>query len=113
MPHVSVLHARLKVSGGMHVGRGRVAVEVVRGSAVTGRGAGIGVGSDPAEDQSALDLLDRLGDLDAARAGLGAVEGRAAAPHAFLLVEDLQALVSPVVAGVEDEPMRVDDGSGA
>ena len=47
-----------------------------------------------AEDQGALDLLDRLGDLDAARAGLGAVEGGAAAPHALVVVEDLQPLVA-------------------
>ena len=44
------------------------------------------------EHQRALDLLDRLGDLDAARAGLGAVERGAAAPHAVDLVEDVEAL---------------------
>src|SRR6476659_5735558 len=63
--------------------------------------------------QGALDLLDRLGDLDAAGAGLGAVEGRAAAPHALLVVEDLQALLGGLVAAVEDEPVRVDDGGRA
>ena len=62
-----------------------------------------------AEDQRALHFLDRLGDLDAARAGLGAVEGGAAAPHALLVVEDLQALVGALVAAVEDEPVRADD----
>ena len=39
-----------------------------------------------------LDLGDRLGHLDAARARLGAVEGRAAPPHALLVVEDVEAL---------------------
>ena len=33
------------------------------------------------EDQGALDLLDRLGDLDPARAGIGAVEGGPATPR--------------------------------
>ena len=58
-------------------------------------GAGLASGarreaSDLAGQQRLLDLLDRLGDLDAARARLGAVEGRAAAPHALAVVEDLQ-----------------------
>ena len=44
-----------------------------------------------AADRRRLDLGDRLGDLDAARARLGAVEGRAAAPHALLVVEDVEA----------------------
>src|SRR6188768_2427716 len=65
--------------------------------------------SEGARDHRALDLLDRLGDLDATRARLGAVEGRAAAPHALLLVEDLQALLGALVPRVEDEPVRVDD----
>ena len=54
--------------------------------------------SEAARDQRPLDLLDRLGDLDAARAGVGAVEGRAAAPDALLVVEDLQALLAALVA---------------
>src|SRR4051794_6004726 len=65
--------------------------------------------SDGAREQRALDLLDRLRDLDAAGAGLRAVEGRAAAPHALLLVEDLEALGGAVVPAVEDEPVGVDD----
>src|SRR5690349_9355064 len=65
--------------------------------------------SDLARQQGALDLLDRLGHLDAARARLAAVEGRAAAPHALLVVEDLQAQVRALVPAVEDEPVRVDD----
>src|SRR2546421_1980183 len=65
--------------------------------------------SDPARDQGALDLLDRLGDLDATRARVRAVERRAATPHAFTVVEDLQALLAALVARVEDEAVRVDD----
>src|SRR3954467_1577699 len=61
------------------------------------------------EHQRALDLLDRLGDLDTARAGLRAVEGRAAAPHSVDLIEDVQPLGGALVAAVEDESVRVDD----
>ena len=60
-------------------------------------------------EQRPLDLLDRLGDLDAARAGVGAVEGRPAAPDALLVVQDLQPLLGALVAAVEDEPVGVDD----
>src|SRR5215207_7315582 len=63
----------------------------------------------PAEDQGALDLLDRLGDLDAARAGLGAIEGGPAAPDTFAVVEDFQPFVAALVAAVEDEPVGADD----
>src|SRR5699024_7786386 len=63
----------------------------------------------PREQQRALDLLDRLGHLDAAGARVGAVEGGAAPPHALGVVEDLQTLRGALVAGVEDEPVRVDD----
>ena len=41
------------------------------------------------EQDGPLDLLDRLGDLDVAGAGLGAVEDGAAAPDAVALVQDL------------------------
>ena len=61
------------------------------------------------EHQRALDLLDRLGHLDAARAGLGAVEGGAAAPHAVDLVEDVEPLRCGFIAAVEDEPVGIDD----
>src|SRR5919107_1313747 len=77
--------------------------------------AGGGVGPAPshlAGEQRALDLLDRPGDLDPARAGLRAVEGRAAAPHTFLVVQDLQSQVGSLVPAVEDEPVRVDNGGG-
>ena len=70
---------------------------------------GGGAASDAPEDQRALDLLDRLGDLDAARAGVGAVEGRAAAPHALAVVEDLEPLLGALVAAVEDEAVGRDD----
>ena len=49
------------------------------------------------------------GDADLARAGLGAVEDRAAAPHPFAVVQDLQPLVGRVVA-VEDEAVGVHEG---
>jgi hypothetical protein len=62
----------------------------------------------------ALDFLDGLADLDAARAGLGAIENGAAAPHAVDLVEDLESLGSGLVAarGSEDswiQPMATTD----
>src|SRR3954454_18633416 len=82
------------------------------GSMIMG-GAYVDAGLDAPEDQGALDLLDRLRDLDAAGAGVGAVEGRAAAPDAFPLVEDLQSLLAAVVAAVEDEAVGVDDGGRA
>src|SRR6476620_332833 len=56
-----------------------------------------------------LDFGNRLRHLDASRAGFGAVEGGAAAPHAFLVVQDLQAHVAGVITGSEDEPVGVHD----
>ena len=50
-----------------------------------------GPGSGLAAHDRLLDLGDRLRHLDAAGAGVGAVEGRAAAPHALLVVEDVEA----------------------
>src|SRR5699024_12255024 len=50
-----------------------------------------------------------FGYLDAARAGRGAVEGRAAAPPALLVVEDLQTHVAALITRIEDETMRSDD----
>src|SRR5690606_22610191 len=64
-----------------------------------------------AEDRL-LDLCDGFGDLDAARAGLGAVEGRAAAPHALFVVEDVESDVGVVIARIEDEAVRVHDRGG-
>ena len=61
------------------------------------------------EHQRPLDLLNRLGHLDASRAGIGAVERGAAAPDAVDLVEDVEPLGGAFVAAVEDEPVRVDD----
>ncbi len=80
-----------------------------------GSGGGQGsrtLGVELVREQGALDLLDRLGDLDAAGAGLGAVEGRAAAPHPLLVVEHLEALGPALVPAVEDEAVRVDDCRG-
>src|SRR5690606_24345782 len=68
--------------------------------------------SDATVEDLALDLLDRLRDGDAAGARLGAVVGRAAAPHAVEVVHHRQALGGALVARVEDEAVRVDDGGG-
>src|SRR5690606_29929615 len=57
-------------------------------------------GSDAAVEDLALDLLDRLRDGDAAGARLGAVVGRAAAPHAVEVVHHRQALGGALVARV-------------
>src|SRR5271163_3729681 len=66
--------------------------------------------SSASEHQRTLDLLDRLGHLDAPRAGVGAVERGAAAPDAVDLVEDVEPLGRGLVTAVEDEAVRVDDG---
>src|SRR5690606_19277829 len=68
--------------------------------------------SDATVEDLALDLRDRLRDGDAAGARLGAVVGRAAAPHAVEVVHHRQALGGALVARVEDEAVRVDDGGG-
>ncbi len=67
--------------------------------------------SGPALHDGRRDLEDGPGDVDASRAGVGAVEDRPAAPHAVRVGQDLQPLVGPGVAGVEDEPVGVHDGS--
>ena len=64
---------------------------------------------DGAGQDCLLDLGDSLGHLDASWASVGAVEGGAAAPHAFLVVQDLQTHVSAFVTRIEDEAVRVDD----
>src|SRR4051812_23893400 len=66
--------------------------------------------SDAVVEDRPLHLLDGLGDLDVAGAGLGAAERRAAAPDAGALVEDVEAVGGGLVAGVEDEAVGVDDG---
>src|SRR5690606_2150661 len=68
--------------------------------------------SGPAVEELPLDLLDGLGHRDAARASLGAVVGRAAAPQAVHAVEDRQAVAGGLVARVEDEAVRVHDRGG-
>src|SRR5579859_199237 len=60
-------------------------------------------------DEGALDLFDSLGDGNAARAGFGAVEDRAAAPDAQAVAQNVQAFGGAAVAAVEDEAMRVDN----
>ena len=68
---------------------------------------------DGAREDCLLDLGDSLGHLDATWACFGAVEGGAAAPHAFLVVQDLQAHVAGIIAGVENEAVCVHDRSRA
>src|SRR5690606_2763238 len=68
--------------------------------------------SSAAVEQLALDLLDRLRHGDAARAGLRAVVGGAAAPHAVEVVQHREPLGRAPVARVEDEAVRVDYGGG-
>src|SRR5688572_27983418 len=54
------------------------------------------------EQQCALHILDRFGDLDVTRASIGAIEDRAAAPDPLPLVQDRQSFGRAVVAAVED-----------
>src|SRR5512132_4337293 len=68
--------------------------------------------SEAVEQDRALHLLDRLGDLDPAWARVGAVERRPTAEHARLLRQDLQALLTGLVPRVVDEPVGVHDRRG-
>src|SRR4029453_3915548 len=61
------------------------------------------------EQQGPLHFLDGLGDLDAPGTGVGAVEGGPATPDPLLVVQHGEALGGPLVAGVEDEAVGVDD----
>src|SRR5215467_13114152 len=60
-----------------------------------------------------FDLFDQVGYVDAARAGIGAVEYGTAAPHAFLLAQDGEAFGPGLVAAVEDEAVGIHDSSRA
>src|SRR5689334_2840106 len=60
-----------------------------------------------------LDFLDGVGDMDAARARLGAIEDGATAPDTIAVAQDAQALAGGAVAAVEDEAVSVHDGGGA
>src|SRR5699024_12217683 len=55
----------------------------------------------------------RLGGLGCPGARFRAGGRGAAAPHAGDVVEDVEAFGGALVAAVEDEPVRVDDGRGA
>ena len=55
--------------------------------------------------------MNGLSDLDAARASFAAVEGGAAAPHAFFVVQNLETLGTSAVAAVENESVSIDDCS--
>src|SRR5579871_4057971 len=50
-----------------------------------------------AVDERALDFFDGVGHVDAARAGFGAVEDRAAAPDAHPITQDVQAFGGPKI----------------
>src|SRR5438034_8503936 len=58
-------------------------------------------------------LFDQIGYMDAARAGIGAVEDGTAAPDAFLLAQDGEAFRPGLVATVEDEAVGIHDRSRA
>src|SRR5680860_696929 len=62
----------------------------------------------PAADR-ASHLKNGAGDVDAAWAGLHAVEDRSASPHPVGLRHDLESLLVRLVTRVEDEAMRVHD----
>ena len=53
------------------------------------------------------------GDFNLTWAGVGAVEGGAAAPDAELFPDHVQPLVGGLVAGVEDKAVGLDDGRRA
>jgi hypothetical protein len=63
----------------------------------------------PADDRP-LHLGDGLGDLDIARAGERALEDRPAAPDSFGIRQHRGVLSRPVIARVEQEAVRLDDG---
>src|SRR5215467_14850589 len=64
-------------------------------------------------DDGAFDLFDQVGYVDAAWAGIGAVENGTAAPYAFLLAQDGETFGRSLVATVEDEAVSIHDGSRA
>src|SRR3990172_2312936 len=70
-----------------------------------------GQGLEPA-DQRAFDVLDRPRDLDAPRAGGGAVEDGAAAEGARALGQHAQPFLPRLIPVIEDEAVGVDDGRG-
>ena len=67
-------------------------------------------GLEGSRQNSLLDLGNSLSDLNATRASLGAVEGCAAAPHTFFIVEDFQTQIPSVITRIEDKTMRIHDG---
>src|SRR5699024_6734784 len=56
-----------------------------------------------APENGVFNLRDSFGDLNATRAGLGAVEDCATAPHTLFVIEDLQTPVASVIAGRDNE----------
>ena len=57
--------------------------------------------------QGLFDFPDEFSDLNIARAYLGAVENRPAAPHAIRLCQHLQTASSAFIARVEDKAVRL------
>jgi hypothetical protein len=57
-----------------------------------------------------LHVANVLGNVNTLWARFHTVEDGAAAPHASVFVENFQAFVVAVVAGVEQEPARLHDG---
>src|SRR5699024_8404180 len=63
-----------------------------------------------APENGVFNLRDSFGDLNATRARLGAVEDGATAPYPLFVIDDLSTHVAAVIAGIENETRRVDDG---
>ena len=60
-----------------------------------------------------FDFGDGLGHLNVSRTGVGAVENGAALPDAEGIGQHFQPLIHAIIARVEHEPMRLDDGCRA
>src|SRR5690606_1528411 len=60
-----------------------------------------------------LDFADGARHFDFTRAGGGAVENRAAAPHVVWLGKDVQPFLGRLIARVEDKAMSLNDGRRA
>src|SRR5947209_19718428 len=63
-------------------------------------------------DDGAFDLFDQVGNGDTARAGIGTVEDRSAAPDAIALSQDAKPLYRSLIAANADEAVSFDDSGG-
>jgi len=68
---------------------------------------------DVLKEQRPFDLLDRGGDLDVSRAGVGAVENGPTSPDSRLGVENPQSLGRTRIATIENEPVGINDRRGS